>query len=129
MDMIQQLQSFSVLTATFNGIMLWELVTCFPAEAKYIFWPELMDLFQHGKRPPLASMLLFNARLLVLPIVGVSFAAIAPTSGMNMSSSGGFNGLFRAYVFLFSASVFNGTAVFVIRTLVSVLLTLHADSN
>lgn len=45
---------------------------------------------------------------------------IDPTGGMGMSKS--FSTLFKTYIYLFSAAVFNATAVFVIRTLVSFIL-------
>lgn len=63
LDIISQLQSFSILTATFNGIMLWEVATCFPTEVKHIFWPEFKALIRDKKLPPPASFLLVTERL------------------------------------------------------------------
>ena len=57
LDTIEQLQSFTILTATFNGIMIWELVTCFPSEVKHIFWPEFRECLLEKKLPAPGSVL------------------------------------------------------------------------
>jgi len=54
--------------------------------------------------------------MLVIPAVGLSMSLISPHGG-DTGMASNFTTVYKAYVFLCSAAVFNGTAVFVIRTL------------
>jgi hypothetical protein len=46
-----------VVSAAFNGVVVWEIINCLPLEAKHIFWPEFKDFMQRRKRPALISVL------------------------------------------------------------------------
>ena len=56
-NVMKQLQIFGIISAVFGGVILWELVTCFPAEARYIFWPEFKQFLLHRKLPSFPSIL------------------------------------------------------------------------
>jgi hypothetical protein len=54
---MSQMWQIKLVMATLNGSMTWEILNCFPSEAKYIYWPEFCNLIQQRKRPSLASIL------------------------------------------------------------------------
>lgn len=132
--LMYQRQTFQVLSAVFNGAMLWDLVICFPAELRYIFLPEIATFCNGKNKGRLAipsilwviechcqdnslrqlslSISLLVSRLLVIPMISLVFSVTLGQPSNCMA-------VYRSLLILYAISNANACAVFIIRTIVS----------
>lgn len=54
---VHDLFILDTIANTFHGAILWEFCVCMPEDLAYIFWPEIVALFQRGKPPSIPSLL------------------------------------------------------------------------